>query len=51
MEQRADAMTPERFEQLEDLFHAALQCPPAERESLLAGAGPELRREVEALLA
>src|SRR5881296_517633 len=43
-------MTPERRRQVEQLYHAALESEPAEREAILAKAGPELRREVESLL-
>jgi serine/threonine protein kinase/Tfp pilus assembly protein PilF len=44
-------MTPERLRQIEDLFHAAREGSADEREALLANANPELRREVESLLA
>src|SRR5215467_14340634 len=44
-------MTAERLQQIEDLFHAARERAPGERESLLGAADPELRREVESLLA
>src|SRR6516164_7385387 len=43
-------MTPERFQQIEDLYHAARDRTPEERAALLAQADPELRREVESLL-
>jgi eukaryotic-like serine/threonine-protein kinase len=46
-------MTPERFRQIEELFHAALSRAPGERAAFLSAAcaGDEaLRREVEALL-
>ena len=46
-------MTPERWQQIDQLFHAALACEPAQREEFLATkcAGDEpLRREVESLL-
>jgi Tol biopolymer transport system component len=39
-------MTPERFRQIEDLYHAA-----REDRAVLAKADPDLRREVESLLA
>jgi serine/threonine protein kinase len=39
-------MTPERFRQIEELYHAAL-----EDRAVLDGADPELRSEVESLLA
>ncbi len=47
-------MTPERWQQIEHLYHAALERPPAERAAFLdaACAGDEaLRREIESLLA
>jgi Tol biopolymer transport system component len=44
-------MTPSRWQQIEELYHAALECEPGERAALLARADPELRREVESLLA
>ncbi len=46
-------MTPERWAQIEELFHRAADCSPERRPGLLDGAchnDPELRREVEALL-
>src|SRR4051812_8164498 len=43
-------MTPERFRQIEDLYHAAREATPENRAALLAQADPELRRKVEALL-
>ena len=39
-------MTPERFRQIEDLYHAA-----REDRAVLAKADPDLRREVESLFA
>src|SRR5438874_11971108 len=42
-------MTPERFREIEKLYHA-VQEHPREREALLAKAGPELRRDAESLL-
>jgi Tol biopolymer transport system component len=42
-------MTPERWRQIEELYQAARD--PGQRASVLAAADPELRREVEALLA
>jgi Tol biopolymer transport system component len=42
-------MTPERWRRIEDLYQAARA--PGRRASVLAAADPELRREVEALLA
>jgi eukaryotic-like serine/threonine-protein kinase len=44
-------MTPERFQQIEELYHAARERTAEEREVLLAEADPEVRREVESLLA
>ena len=44
-------MTPDRLQQIQDLFHAVLDASPAERSALLARAAPGLRGEVESLLA
>jgi hypothetical protein len=44
-------MTPSRWQQIEELYHAALERNPSERAALLARADPGLRREVESLLA
>jgi tetratricopeptide (TPR) repeat protein len=44
-------MTPERFRQIEKLYHAARARSAEERAALLAEADPEVRREVESLLA
>ena len=47
-------MTSERLREIEKLFHAARERPPAERDAFLARAcadDPTLRREVESLLA
>ena len=47
-------MASERLKQIEKIYHAALEIPPAERESFFkisCGADAELRREVESLLA
>jgi eukaryotic-like serine/threonine-protein kinase len=44
-------MTPERFQQIEELYHAARWKTAEERAALLAEADPEVRREVESLLA
>ncbi len=44
-------MTPERFQQIEELYHSAREKPAGERAALLAQADPELRREVERLFA
>jgi serine/threonine protein kinase len=46
-------LTPERWAQIEELFHRAAECEPEHRLALLDRAcidDPELRREVEALL-
>jgi len=43
-------MTPERFQQIEALYHAVYEAPADERPALLARADPELRHEVEVLL-
>jgi hypothetical protein len=42
---------PERWQQIEKLYHAAVGLAPAERERMFSAADPELRREVESLLA
>ena len=44
-------MNPERFRQIEELYHAAREGTPEQRAALLAQTDPELRREVESLLA
>src|SRR5499425_2239654 len=44
-------MNPERFQRIEELYHAAREGTAEERAALLAKADPELRREVESLLA
>jgi tetratricopeptide (TPR) repeat protein/predicted Ser/Thr protein kinase len=44
-------VTPERLRQIEALFHAVKKGSAAERAALLARAEPELRQEVESLLA
>ncbi len=44
-------MSPERLLQVEELYHAARERPPEDRVELLTQADPELRREVESLLA
>jgi tetratricopeptide (TPR) repeat protein/tRNA A-37 threonylcarbamoyl transferase component Bud32 len=46
-------MKPERWQQIENVFNAALACPPRERAALLVktcGGDEALRREVESLL-
>ena len=49
-QRRFQAMTPERFQRIEELYHAAREGTPEERAALLAQTDPELRREVESLL-
>jgi tetratricopeptide (TPR) repeat protein len=44
-------MTPERFQQIDKLYHAARESSAEERAALLAQIDPELRREIESLLA
>jgi tetratricopeptide (TPR) repeat protein/predicted Ser/Thr protein kinase len=44
-------MNPERFQRIEALYHAAREKTAEERAALLAQADPEVRREVESLLA
>src|SRR5580704_7305405 len=44
-------MTPERFRQIEELYHTAREATAEERAVLLAQTDFELRREVESLLA
>jgi eukaryotic-like serine/threonine-protein kinase len=44
-------MNPQRWREVEDLYHAALDREPGARADLLKAADPELRREVESLLA
>ena len=44
-------MTPERVQQIEELYHAVREKTAEERAALLAHTDPELRREVESLLA
>ena len=44
-------MTPERFRKMEELYHAVREAGAGERAVLLAQADPELRRELESLLA
>ena len=46
-------MKPERWEEIEELFHSALQCAPDEQATFLdeaCGYDAELRQQVEALL-
>jgi eukaryotic-like serine/threonine-protein kinase len=44
-------MTPERFQQIVELYHSAREATLAERAAVLAKADSEVRREVELLLA
>ncbi|MDE3198997.1 MAG: hypothetical protein KGN84_21790, partial [Acidobacteriota bacterium] len=44
-------MDGERQRRIEELYHAALACADEERSSLLDRSAPDLRREVEQLLA
>ena len=44
-------MTPERFQQIEELYHAVRERSAEQRGVLLAQTDPELRREIESLLA
>ena len=40
-----------RWREIEELYHAALECDPSQQATLLARADPEVRREVASLLA
>jgi serine/threonine protein kinase len=44
-------MTPERFRQIEELYHAAREATAEERAALVALIDPEMRRELESLFA
>ncbi len=44
-------MAADRWNEIEALFHAAQECPPDRRAELLAHVEPDVRREVESLLA
>ncbi|HEY6388327.1 MAG TPA: hypothetical protein VIX91_21820 [Candidatus Acidoferrum sp.] len=44
-------MTPDRFQQIEELYHAARERDAKGRAAMLAKADPDVRREVESLLA
>jgi non-specific serine/threonine protein kinase/serine/threonine-protein kinase len=44
-------VTPEHWERIQALFHRALECDPQERIRLLESADPELRVELQAMLA
>ena len=43
-------MTPDRWRQIEDLYHAAQSCGPTERAALLERTDPEIRLRVERML-
>ena len=43
-------MTPERWRQIEDLYHAARQRSPSERAALLEAYRPDIRARVERML-
>jgi hypothetical protein len=44
-------MTPEHFQQIEKLYQAVCEATAEERAALLAETDPQLRRELESLLA
>jgi eukaryotic-like serine/threonine-protein kinase len=44
-------MTPDRWRQIEELYHAAQKCHPKERAALLDCTDPEIRLRVERMLA
>ena len=44
-------MTPERFQQIEELYQAVRESTAEEQAALLARVDPEMRREIESLLA
>jgi hypothetical protein len=47
-------MTPERWQQVNELFHSALKHGPAQRAAFLdqaCNSDPELRKEIESLIA
>jgi serine/threonine protein kinase len=44
-------MTPARWQEIQQLYDAVLACAPEHRSRLLANADPDLRRQVESLLA
>ena len=44
-------MSPERFRRIEEIYHAARELAAGERAALLSQSDPELRQEVESLLA
>src|SRR5258706_10922572 len=44
-------MTSEQWRQIEELYHSVREREPADHPAMLAQADPEVRREVQALLA
>ena len=44
-------MTPDRLQEIEELYHAARERPAGRRAALLARASPAVRGKVESLLA
>jgi TolB-like protein len=44
-------MTPDRIQQIAELYHSVRESTPGQRAALLSRADPEIRREVESLLA
>jgi eukaryotic-like serine/threonine-protein kinase len=48
--QDAAMMTPDRWRQIEELYHAAQNCHPNERAALLECTDPEIRSRVERML-
>jgi tetratricopeptide (TPR) repeat protein/predicted Ser/Thr protein kinase len=51
IEPEEDRVSADRFQQIEELYHAARGRTPEARAALLAQVDPQLRREVESLLA
>src|SRR5215469_1756200 len=43
-------LTPDRWRKIEELYQAAQNCSPGERDALLDGADPEIRARVERML-
>jgi hypothetical protein len=48
---KEQAMTPERWREIEDLYSLLVELDPAARTARLEAADPELRAELESLLA
>jgi hypothetical protein len=44
-------MDPERWREIEELYNSVVEGAPVDRAALLAHADPDIRREVEVLLA